>query len=326
MSSFDTLAGLSEMETRRARQDAERRQAALDAAKAEYAQTGKVPEGFRMVYGHLAAKPFETPANPAAMATAAKATFDQPKKGLMPTAAEISSPRGVGAKKAFFRNLKNGHIKKDELAPEFLDALKPQDRAAVDSILQGSEPKAGVTVSDTSFDHLAGITEWAGAARVVGAAVSFAKSPIGRAVGKAALGWAAKKLMQKRREMKRQEQAKKVVRKRHESFSAPAEIEGDSMSRFDEMCGLAEVKGHPSVPPDEAAKNKAWLKKYNADQPSGREGWGSNKVQLKPDEKMVFGKVRKVAKGGKAKLSAIIKDVNDKNAPPGGWTDADRVK
>ena len=63
------------------------------------------------------------------------------------------------------------------------------------------------------------------------------------------------------------------------------------MASFDEMAGLTEAK------------------------------------KLKPGEKMVFGTVRKVAKGGagKAAFSKIIADVNKKNAPPGGWKPTDKV-
>jgi len=109
-------------------------------------------------------------------------------------------------------------------------------------------------------------------------------------------------------------------------YTTRHEGEGERVS-FDSLGGLdvATVdeakrshRGAVGWTKEKEAKGRELLKDYYS------QSVGAGPVgHLKPDEKMVFGKVRKV---GKTKLSQAIKKANDKNAPPGGWSAADKVE
>jgi hypothetical protein len=174
--SFDSMAGLSEMEgghfARRKRANADSaRVARTAAAQAEYDQTGEVPEGFRMTFGRITGGPWELPTTPAEFTQAAQAAFSQPaprkKITKMP---ETRGPMGGHRRKGFWHNLSYGHIKADDLAPEFWDSLDPATKKKVeDALAKAGGVKPVVSDVDfntmlammeaTSFDEMCGFSE-----------------------------------------------------------------------------------------------------------------------------------------------------------------------
>jgi hypothetical protein len=168
-SNFDALAGLSEMEgghfarTKRANIAASRALRTA-AAQAEYDKTGKVPEGFKMVFGQIKGGPWEHPikvaTTPAEVAQAAQAMTGQPAAPAQVVRQKITKmpPPGLGRRGGFFKNIANGHVKADDLAPEFWESLPPYEKKKVEDALA----KAGgvkPVVSDVDFNHMVSMME-----------------------------------------------------------------------------------------------------------------------------------------------------------------------
>lgn len=174
MSSFDSLAGLSEMEgghfARRKRANiVAARAARTAAAQAEYDRTGKVPEGFKMVFGRIGSGPWEHPTTPAEFTRAAQAMTGQPAAPAQVERKKFTSmPRGGrDQRKGFLHNVRHGHIKADDLTPEFWASLSDQDKRHVDQALADAGETQPV-VSDVDFNRMVEMMEASLFDRVVG--------------------------------------------------------------------------------------------------------------------------------------------------------------